>query len=428
MNFKESFLHFIWQYQLFDKSELKTSTNEDLHIIQQGNLNTNSGPDFLNCNIWIDEVKWFGAIEIHTNASDWNKHAHQNDLAYEKVVLHVVWNEDVRLFRNDGSTMPTLALHNKIDKAYILKYQSLVLNIDKIPCANHFSEVPNIVKTAMFDRVLHNRQEDKISQIETTLHQTAQSWEETTYRLLAKNFGFNINSHPFLKLAENLPYRILQKHRDNLLQIEALLFGVAGFLTGTTFIDEYGIKLQQEYQFLSHKYELNDKELNLHEWKYLRLRPANFPTIRIAQFAKLIFEHQFLFSLITDFDNDSELKIKLEVTQSEYWLNHFRFDVASKMSIGKLGKSSIENIIINTVVPLLFALSKIKNEHIFSEKAINLLEHLPNEKNSVTEIWNDLGFKNKNAFDSQASLELYHNFCSLKKCLNCSIGTYIMKK
>ena len=179
---------------------------------------------------------------------------------------------------------------------------------------------------------------------------------------------------------------------------------------------------------MSHKYELYDKELNLHEWKYLRLRPANFPTIRIAQFAKLIFEHQFLFSLITDFDNDSELKIKLEVTQSEYWLNHFRFDVASKMSIGKLGKSSIENIIINTVVPLLFALSKIKNEHIFSEKAINLLEHLPNEKNSVTEIWNDLGFKNKNAFDSQASLELYHNFCSLKKCLNCSIGTYIMKK
>jgi len=428
MNFKESFLHFIWQYQLFEKSDLQTTDGESLAIIKQGLHNTNAGPDFQDAQIILANVQWFGAVEIHTNSSDWQKHAHHHDQAYEKVILHVVWNEDVKLMHNDGSPLPTLSLKGKIEKQYIDKYQSLVEHRDIIPCAHYFTDIPEIVKFSMLDRALHSRQEHKSEEIMQVLEATNHNWEETTYRLLAKNFGFKVNAHPFLKLAENLPLKILLKHSSSLFQLEALLFGVAGFLKNIETSDIYWNNLQKEYQFLKHKYDLENKEINLHEWKFLRLRPANFPTIRIAQFAQLIHQHSNLFSLFTSFSEYKTFIKLLSIKQSAYWSEHYIFNTPSEKPTGRLGKSSIENIIINTVVPLLFALSKSKDELIFTEKAITLLENLPAEQNSITNTWLQLGFKNNNAFDSQASIELFNNYCDKRRCLECSIGTHIMKQ
>lgn len=427
MNFKESFLHFIWKFQLFDKSFLATTNNDVLHILNQGQHNTNAGPDFLDSKISISKVKWFGAIEIHIHATDWQKHAHHLDKAYEQVVLHVVWNEDAKLIRNDGSPMPTLTLKDKVDKVYIDRYQSLIEYKQEISCTPFFDQVSMIVKRSMFDRVLLNRQEHKAEAINEIWKASNGSWEDTAYKLLAKNFGFKVNAFPFQKLAEKIPLKILQKHSDNLFQLEALLFGVAGFLKEVADNDEYAIKLQNEYLFLGHKYDLLRHEFSLHEWKYLRLRPANFPTIRIAQFAMLLYQQSNLYSFLTSFEDYHVLEKQLSVTQSRYWQQHFKFNVLSFSPIGSLGKSSVENIMINSVVPLLFAVSKFKNEQIFTEKAITLLEELPAEQNAVTAIWSAIGFELNDAFDSQAAIELYSNYCSPKKCLDCAIGAAIMK-
>jgi hypothetical protein len=428
LNFKESFLHFIWQYQLFDKANLQTTHLEDIQIFKQGNHNTDAGPDFLDCKITIDKVLWFGAIEIHTRTSDWLKHGHQFDKAYEQVVLHVVWENDEPLLRNDGTVMPTLILSERINQRYISRYQALLEEKQAIACAPLFNSVSDVVVLGMFDRALFNRQEHKTTEITSILASLNYSWEETCYRMLAKNFGFKINAFPFQKLAERLPLKLLLKHHNNLLQIEALLFGTAGFLSTVEAEDAYGKSLQKEYQFLAHKYGIANQALALHEWKYLRLRPANFPTIRIAQFAMLIHQQANLFTMLTTFDDCTALVSQLRVSQSDYWKHHYHFKLPSNKTIGRLGKTSVDNVIINTVVPLLFALSKLKNELSFSEKAINLLEQLPSEQNVLTLHWATLGVTFKNAFQSQAAIELQTQYCAKKRCLACAIGISIMKK
>ena len=428
LNFKESFLHFIWQYQLFDKANLQTSQLEDIQIFKQGNHNTDAGPDFLDGNISIDKVMWFGAIEIHTRTSDWHKHGHQVDKAYEQVVLHVVWENDEPLLRNDGTIMPTLALSERIDQTYIARYQALLEDKQLIACAPLVNQVSDLVILGMLDRALFTRQEQKTAAIASVFSATHDSWEETCYRMLAKNFGFKINAFPFQKLAERLPFKLLLKHHDNLMQIEALLFGLAGFLVEIDQEDVYGKLLQKEFQFLAHKYGLENQILSLHEWKYLRLRPANFPAIRIAQWAMLIYQQGNLFTLLTTFDSYNALVQQLKVYQSEYWKHHYKFNLPADKPIGRLGQSSIDNIIINTVVPLLFALSNLKNDLQFSEKAINLLEQLPAEQNAIITHWTNVGLEFKNAFQSQAAIELYTQYCAKKRCLACAIGTSIMKK
>jgi adenosyl cobinamide kinase/adenosyl cobinamide phosphate guanylyltransferase len=259
------------------------------------------------------------------------------------------------------------------------------------------------------------------------LERNHQDWEETAYQLLAQNFGFKINAEPMLRLAQGLPLKILQKHRDNLTQMEALLLGQSGMLPAIENADKYVDILRREYDFLSAKYSLKSQQLRAHEWKFLRLRPANFPTVRLAQLATLVQRQPSLFSLFIHAETLKMLQNALRVEQSGYWQKHYQFQKEATGKVPALGKTSVENIIVNTVVPLLVAYSEAKDSRLFLDKALELLEQLPAEQNHITEMWEGLELKTKTAFDSQGVIELYNNFCSEKRCLNCGIGTALLK-
>lgn len=460
---KESFLHFIWQFQYFNKNNLVTDQGEEVCVLSPGSLNTDAGPDFRNAKIKVGEIEWFGNVEIHVRSSDWINHNHQNDDAYDNVILHVVYENNKQVKRTDGSSLPTIFLKNKISKKLIKRYDSLYKNKEKIPCKAHFHNIPRIIKLSMLDKALMQRLEEKAKLIMDILVRNNHDWEETTYQLLAKNFGFKINSDAFLRLSCVLPLKILLKHRDNLFQIEALLFGQSGLLDGNLLTrptgihndqpdgkDDYIKLLTREYRLLAHKYSLDNDKLSNMEWKFLRLRPANFPTIRISQFACLIHNTPGFFSTILETKDVKKLYKLFKVQQTDYWQTHYLFDKTAtaahtdNIATGKtgqankpdtnrhrkipgFGKMSIENLIINTIAPLLICYAKQKDNNIYIERAVRFLESLPAEKNHIINYWQDINMPMKSAFDTQAGIELYNNFCKKKKCLSCKIGVAIMK-
>ena len=428
----ESYLHFLYQFQYFDKNNLQTTDNELVTIIKIGRLNSDSGADFQDARLIIGDVEWAGSVEIHLKSSDWDIHKHQNDGAYQNVILHLVWEDDKPILRKDGTKIPTLTLRERADKNLLRKYQSMMETNAQMPCQNQFREVDDIKKLSMLDKVLMKRLQDKSFIINQFLQENNQDWEETAYQVLAKNFGFKLNAEPFLSLGKNLPLKILQKHRDNLPQIEALIFGVAGFLqnekSDIEIWDEYRSNLRKEFQFLASKYQLQDKILGQHEWKYLRLRPANFPTVRLAQFARFIHENANLFSVLIHLENVKNFAKILKIKQSAYWIEHYIFGKKSEGKVPTLGNSSVENVVINTVVPLLVSYANQKDNREYLEKAIRLLEELPAEENNITKHWQSMGLPIKSAFDSQGSIEWFNHFCLTKKCLNCNIGVEILRK
>jgi len=422
----ESFIHYLWQFQYFDKKDLKTTAAERLTILKPGILNSNAGPDFSVVKIKAGEIDWAGCVEIHIQSSGWYEHKHNHDRAYENVVLHVVWEENKPVYREDGTRFPTLQLKERVDPDLIRSYQKLINNPSSIPCEKSFSQVDEIVKHSMIDKSLMRRLEVKSKQIISILEQTKGDWEETTYQLLASNFGFKINKEPFEQLAKSLPYKIIQKHRDKLVQVEALLFGQAGFLVAKT-KDEYLTSLFTEYQFLGKKYELVNYQLHPTQWKFLRLRPANFPTIRIAQLAALLATNKNIFSTLLELQDYKSLVDFLEIQPSAYWQHHYRFGKKSKALVADFGESSRDNIIINTVVPLLVAYGQSRDDWSLVERAVTILQAIPTEKNRITRVWQDLGYESKTAFDSQGLIELYNNYCQRRECLNCTIGSALLK-
>lgn len=427
----ESFLHFLWQFQNFDKLNLQTTDNEVVEIIKVGRLNSNSGADFQDARIIIDNVEWAGSVEIHLKSSDWDIHKHQFDTSYQNVILHVVWEDDKPILRKDGTKIPTITLRERADKNLLRKYEAMMESKAEMPCQNQFMAVEDIKKLSMLDKVLMKRLQDKSLIVNQFLQENKQDWEETTYQILAKNFGFKLNPEPFLSLSKNLPLKILQKHRDNLGQIEALIFGVAGFLQNENNEiewDDYRKNLRKEFQFLASKYQLQDKILGQHEWKYLRLRPANFPTVRLAQFAKFIHENANLFSVLIHLENVKSLAKILKVKQSDYWIEHYVFGKKSEGNVPTLGNTSVENVVINTVVPLLVAYANQKDNRDYLEKAVRLLEEISAEENNITKHWQSMGLRIKSAFDSQASIEWHNHFCLAKKCLECNVGVDILRK
>lgn len=423
---QESFLHYIWQFQHFEKTDLCTTANDQVSIIKQGVLNKDSGPDFSSTKIRIGNIEWIGDTEIHIKSSDWLHHKHSNDPAYEKVVLHVVWDADTEIRRHDGTLIPTIELKDRVSKELLDRYFSLINGVEEIPCKNHLVAVNNITRIGMLDKAMMQRLESKAEKVLALYEKNGQDWEETTYQLLAQNFGFKINSEAFLQLSRTLPYKIVAKHSDNLLQIEALLFGQAGFLDDAC-DDPYLRLLKREYSFLRHKYQLNDIMV-AHQWKFLRMRPANFPTIRIAQLASLLYEQKNLFAMFLYFTSSEAIIKRLSVCQSAYWREHFTLGKKAKNEIPGLGKSSIYNILINTVAPLLTAYGKAREEQLYIDRAIDLLYTLPAEDNHITRIWKSLAWPVKSAFDSQSLTELYNNFCKKKGCLSCTIGVSLVRE
>ena len=422
----ESFLHFVWQFQYFDKQDLQTQETEPLSIFNVGFLNTNAGSDFSQAKIQIDKIEWVGNVEIHIKSSDWLLHKHDQNKSYDNVILHVVWQNDRKIKRTDGTFIPTLELKNRISKDLLKRYAQLVNSSDSIPCGKVFDKVDSILKTSMLDKAILQRLETKSGEILKMVGYNKGNWEETTYQWLAKSFGFKINSEPFLQLAKSLPYKIIQKHSSSISQIEALLFGQAGMLPAKT-KDEYVTALFAEYQFLSQKYSLRETALHFSQWKFLRLRPANFPTLRIAQFARLMFTNPTLFSKIKEAKSSIELIRLIDATPSAYWQTHYHFAKKSKSKIAPLGTSSKENLLINSMAPLLAAYGKYSDDYTYIDKATEMLQYLPAEKNKITRCWEELGLTVKSSFDSQALIEQYNNMCQKRFCLNCVVGTSILK-
>lgn len=416
----------MWQFQYFDKSKLTTTAGEVLNILKPGILNSDSGPDFSQSKIKIGEIVWIGNVEIHVQSSGWYEHKHDQDAAYENVVLHVVWEENKPVYRTDGTRIPTLQLKGRVEDHLLKSYKKLINNPSAIPCEKSFTSVDDLIKHAMVDKALMNRLESKANQIKIILDKNKGDWDETTYQLLASNFGFKVNKDPFIQLADALPYKLIQKHRSNPLEVEALLFGQAGFLVAKT-KDEYLTQLFNTYQFLAKKYGLVDKAMSVAQWKFLRLRPANFPTIRLAQFASLLCSHANIFSGVVEAPSYQQLIHFFEIHQSTYWKTHYRFGKKSKEKVPGLGDSSKENIIINTVVPLFVAYGQSRDDYSFVEKAISILQSIPSEKNKITRVWQELGYASKTAFDSQGLIELYNNFCQRRVCLNCTVGSSLLK-
>lgn len=420
----EEFLHHIWKFRLFDQLELKTTKGEIIEIQKTGEHNFDAGPDFFNGKIKVGETLWAGNVEVHINSSDWKRHLHQNDKAYDNIILHVVNNADTVLHRSTGEEIPTLEIKNRIHKKLYQNYLDFKSSTDWIPCEKQISSVPEMIVNSTKDKLLLERLERKSISIIDSLKLNNNNWEETFYQSLARNFGFKTNAEPFELLAKSIPSIVLGKHKSSLLQLEALLFGQAGMLF-EHFSEKYPQQLQNEYAFLKQKFKLQPIEKHL--WKYLRLRPINFPSIRIAQFANLIYNSSHLFSKILELENASELKKVMNISVSGYWESHFMLDRTSSKKSKHLGEEAINNIIINTIVPFLFVYGKQKDDEKYVTKALLFLEQTRGESNSITRKWEELGVCIKTAHSTQALLQLKNEYCNHKKCLNCSIGNYLLK-
>ncbi len=416
---KESILHYIWQFRLFPVQDLKTTDGQTVEIIDPGKPNTDAGPDFFNAKIKIDNTLWAGNIEIHSLSSDWVRHHHTTDKAYDNVILHVVNKADANVFRTNGDSVAQLEL--AVPDHIRINYDELLREKKWIPCADKIHQVPLFLVNDWKNSLLVERLEQKTEMIETLLSQSNNHWEEAFYVSMARSFGFGTNSEAFERLARSLPMSILAKHKDNIFQLEAMLFGQAGLLENTV-NDEYQLNLQKEYRFLQSKYQL--KPIESSEWKLLRLRPDNFPHVRLSQFAALIHRSTKLFSKIIESDNLQVMRGLFICEVSDYWKKHFLFGKESSVSGKRLGSKSVDILLINTVVPFLFAYFKKKNSD--NDIALKLLELIPAEKNVIIRKWMELGIGAFSAFDSQALLQLKKKYCDEKKCLRCRIGHKVL--
>lgn len=419
----EDLLHHAWKFRLFDHRELITQYGEKVEVIRTGDHNLDSGPDFFNARIRIGDTEWAGNVEIHINASDWNKHRHTSDEAYRDVILHVVYNNDAAVKNSKGIVLPVIELKDKLDRSLIEKYSGLSKGAGWIPCGEQVRQVDGFLRSAWMERLLIERLERKSKEIEQTLELSRSSWEEAFYFHLARNFGFRVNASPFGLLARSLPLQVLAKHKSSLMQAEALLFGQAGMLN-EHFNDDYPRALQNEYVFLQKKFRLVPLESRL--WKFMRMRPTNFPTIRIAQLAALIHDSSHLFSKMLEATDVQGIEKLFNAQASTYWESHYMFDRPSPKSKKSLGKSSIDNIIINTIVPFLFVYGKKQGDERFSERAFSLLEQVEGESNNIISKWKLLGMPVHDAWSTQALLQLKSEYCDRKRCLQCAIGTKLL--
>lgn len=421
---REDFLHFLWRWRRFEMLDLRTTAGEPLEILHPGELNTHAGPDFFNARLRLSNTLWAGNVEIHRKASDWLAHRHDLDPAYDNVVLHVVFEEDQPLKRNNGTALPCLELQGRIPPKLLDKYQRLQNERAWIPCAASYASIPEIVRNNWLDRLLVERLEQKTAEIALVVEACAQHWEEAFYRILVRNFGLKVNAEPFEALARNLPLRLLSKHQDQIFQLEALLFGHSGLLAEPCG-EEYPKSLAREYRFLQHKYGLTPMLPG--QWKFFRLRPAGFPTVRLAQLAALLHGEANLFSQVLATRNTEELEQLFTVAPGEYWRTHFRFDKTTPPRDKPLGREFVHLLLINTVAPFLFHYGRVKGLPELQDRALQVLETLPSESNQVVASWLELGQCSGSAARSQALLQLKTHYCTASRCLECAIGTAILR-
>ena len=422
---KEEFLHFVWKNRLFNDDLFLEKGGEKITIIDPGQYNRDSGPDFFNARVKIGETEWAGNVEIHIRSSSWYSHGHHNDHAYDNVILHVVSDFDKDIYTASGSEVYTTVI--RYDQVVYERYREYMTRPGIIICRDELPSLDSFTIRHWIHNLAVSRLEQKTERIRPQLNDTCNDWEETLYRSLAGYFGMSVNTLPFTWLASSLPLKLLVRHSDDLNSVEALMYGQAGFLSPALFRetpDDYYFLLTREYTALRKKYDL--KPMDGWIWKLGRMRPANFPTIRISQFASLITKTNPLFSRIKETDSIDDLRTLLRSESSGYWSDHYLFGRKSKSSVKSTGSQFIDLLILNAVIPLLFLYGKENSLQKFCDKAIDFADAIPAEKNRITKEWAELGIEPVTAFESQGLIELRSVYCKNRMCLNCHIGTKLI--
>lgn len=422
---REEFLHYLWQFRKFDFTKAISCCGETLEILETGTSNLYAGPDFFNAKIRISKQLWAGNVEIHLKASDWYAHSHELDSNYDSVILHVVWENDVSVFRNDNSKIPCLVLKDLVDAEVLINYENLLEKKHLwINCENDFKLFSNFQIDHWLERLYFEKLEQKTKVILDLLEKTENNWEAVLFKMLARSFGLNVNGEAFLSMASSFNFSIIAKI-EKLKSLEALFFGQAG-LFATSFQDNYEKQLQEEYQFLRHKYTLENEYVI--QPGYFRLRPDNFPNIRLAQLAAIYSKHSRLFSQIINLNTKEEIYSFFDVEISEYWQTHFNFDKKHRSRKKKISKAFIDLLIINCIIPLRFTYSaKLGGE--VGIDLFNLISSLPAENNSIIKKFDALKTKTaKNALDSQALIRLKNEYCDKNKCLQCELGAHLLQR
>jgi len=421
---QEYFLHYLWKHKLFNVVKLQTTNSEDVQIINSGIHNMNSGPDFFNAQLKINGQLWAGNVEIHIKSSDWYVHNHEQDSAYDNVIIHVVWEDDMPIFRNNNSSLTTLILKNYVNETLLNNYYKLFNKKQSwINCENDIKNMDTFLLNNWKERLYIERLNNKSTQILSLLKESKNDWEAVLFKMLAKNFGLKVNGDSFMDMSNSFDFSIVRKNQHNIVQLESLFFGQSGMLYKN--IEEvYYIELQKEYQFLSKKYSIT--AIAKDTVKFFRLRPNNFPTIRLSQLANLYVLHQNLFSKLINITVVSDYYDLLKVETSKYWESHYSFTSLSSKRKKVLTKQFIDLLLINTIIPLKFVyqkyIGKLKEEHI-----LQLIQEIKPEKNSIIDKFNALEISSSNAFESQALLQLKNEYCTKQKCLQCAIGNSLLK-
>lgn len=419
----ERLLHYVWKYKLYTASPLVATNGRLVQVIDPGIQNTDAGPDFFNAKINIDGTLWAGSVEIHEKASDWRLHHHDRNKAYDGVILHVVGIDDGAVYRTTGDPIPQLVL--PVPEAVSRNIDWLLYREASIPCLDQIRYIEPLHISSWLAALLSERLERKTQDIFALLDQYAGDWNEVFYITLTRNFGFGVNNDAFERLAKSLPLRCIQKQRSSHSQVEALLFGQAGMLS-EDIPDHYYRLLQREYQFLSHKFGLTP--LDCSAFKSLRTRPVNFPYLKVAQLAAIWVQHDTLFSAILEALGTGQIKNYFRILPSDYWETHYHFRHASPQKEKPIGEGSLNILLINTVVPMLFAYGLRGKRPEYCERATRLLESIPPENNTIVSTFCNAGIAIQNAGDSQALIQLKREYCEKKKCLYCRIGFRMLKR
>lgn len=417
---KEELLQHIWQHRLFNSKGLKTADGQLLDILKPGELNANAGPDFLNARLKVGGTEWAGNVEIHIRASDWLKHSHQHDPAFENIILHAVFENDLE---ESVGKFPTVELKETISDQVLMRYENIVEATEGLPCGNQFIEVPELIRNNWIDSLTIARLQRKSEWINDLFDKVHGDLEQVFQIALFRAFGMKVNAIPFELTGLITPWKTLGKYKDNLFQLEAILFGYAGFLKFPE--ESYQKKLSKEFDFIENKHGAGGLDLGM--WRFSKMHPKNFPTIRIAQLAALYHKTGQFFSWFRDREVP-ELLDALMVQPSEYWLTHYRFGKEFPTKGNRLGAGMAQHVLINVLVPFLFVLAERESKDELREQAISILEQLKPEKNNKTRAFESVGFKPSNAMETQALIELKTNYCDPKKCLFCNVGANILKR
>jgi hypothetical protein len=419
----EKLLQFIWQFQYFNRQSLHTTEGEVVVIEKPGQWNHHQGPDFSEAIIRIGLTKWVGNVELHIRSSDWARHHHGTDARYGTIILHVVWEDDQPLQADTGVLVPTLELQHRIPGLLLERYRQMMETLVTVPCHAFLPALDQLGWTAWKERLAAERLERRATHIMELLQQSGQHWEEVLWWMIAANFGIRVNATLFGAVAKSLPTALLGKHRQQIHQLEALLLGQANLLDGQ-YEEPYPVMLQREYRFLKKKYKLDP----VHQQPaFLRMRPAAFPTIRLAQLAMLLYRTTGLFAIVKDATDPKKLVDQFMVTANDYWHYHYRFDEETVAMPKQLGKQMAENIMINTVIPVLFAYGLYTGNELHRERAVQWLYQLPAEHNQLTRGWQQSHVQHTTALDSQALIELTNHYCINRRCLECAVGNKILR-